>query len=266
MAQTILLPVEFTFSSERANWVVGTINLRSWWLGYDSVLEASISAPPEYQGVIELVKVDHLPSSLRQELPPGGKRLAEKIRRVAVEVLFCLPASEKSDYMKPEYMKIDPWRSRDEFLSLRRSTTDLLRFLNKYGAWARGKEPRYNLLKGWEPQMVLPGTIWSEQDRIRGVLERGPRDWFGSWQSSLSLNPRPEFPHYDHSDNLCLEAIYTSITVDFLRGVHFRICARKDCGKPFAAERKGKRYCEQYCAHLVSVRRTRKRQASKKGD
>jgi hypothetical protein len=261
MAQMISLPVGFSFDIQRANWALGRVKLRSWWLGYGPwELEASISAPRAHRGLIQVVAVDHLPGSLRQELPPEGERLNEKIRRAEIEVLLCLPSGEK-----PEYVKIDPWQSRDEFLSLRRSTTDLLRFLNKYGAWRPGECPRYGS-EGWEPQAVLPESIWAQQDRIRGALKSGPGEWFGHWRSALSLHSRPQFPHYCHSVNSCLAAIDTATTVDFLRGVHFKICARKDCGKPFAADRKGKRYCEQYCAHLVSVRRTRKRQTGRKGD
>jgi hypothetical protein len=43
-----------------------------------------------------------------------------------------------------------------------------------------------------------------------------------------------------------------------LKTLNFRLCERKDCGEMFPAERKGKRYCKWYCAHLVSVRAGRK--------
>jgi hypothetical protein len=229
------------------------MNLRSWWLGYGPwEMEASISSPSKYAGLIQIVSIEHLPASVLQELPPEGKRLSQSIRRVCIEVLLCLHAGD------PEYATIDPWQARDEFLSLKRSTVDLLTFLNKYGAWTRGQQPRFSSSAQWEPQIVLPASLWAAQESIKEALKRGPSNWFADGRSSLSLLARPQFPHYEHSEVFCLDAMFAATTVDFLRGVRFRICARKDCGKPFPAERKGKRYCEQYCAHLVSVRKHRR--------
>jgi len=66
------------------------------------------------------------------------------------------------------------------------------------------------------------------------------------------------FPHFVHVANDCFSCMIASITIDFLRKIPFRICKRSDCGTPFAADRRGKQYCSQYCAHLVSLRKARK--------
>ena len=56
-------------------------------------------------------------------------------------------------------------------------------------------------------------------------------------------------------------AILTTIEVDHLRGAKFGACARPDCPKFFEITSHHKRkYCSQYCAHLESLRRMRKRQ------
>lgn len=58
-----------------------------------------------------------------------------------------------------------------------------------------------------------------------------------------------------------VSAILTTIEVDHLRGAKFGACARPDCPKFFEITSHHKRkYCSQYCAHLESLRRMRKRQ------
>jgi hypothetical protein len=91
------------------------------------------------------------------------------------------------------------------------------------------------------------------------ALANGPASWFRSHPAQNFIS-RAEFPYYTHTDRYCSDAVATSITIDFLRGGKFGICPRVDCQKPFALERKGKVYCTQYCAHVVSQRRKRARE------
>jgi hypothetical protein len=62
-----------------------------------------------------------------------------------------------------------------------------------------------------------------------------------------------------------LPAILGTVFVDALRGAKVRSCARADCRELFevisAHERK---YCSQYCGHLVSLRRERKKKREAK--
>ena len=65
-------------------------------------------------------------------------------------------------------------------------------------------------------------------------------------------------PYFGLTDGLCTSAIETTITLDHLRRVEYRICARDDCAKPFQVQSAhGQTYCSQGCAHTVHMRRSR---------
>ena len=52
--------------------------------------------------------------------------------------------------------------------------------------------------------------------------------------------------------------LLATVFADVARGIRFKTCKRKDCQKPFAIESAHKRkYCGQYCGHLVSQRKKR---------
>lgn len=78
-------------------------------------------------------------------------------------------------------------------------------------------------------------------------------------KKTLTFQTTASAPHLLQTDNSLKEAIYTSVTLDFLRGFHFEACARHDCGLPFLVDDKRKQFCSQYCGHLVSLRRTREK-------
>jgi hypothetical protein len=162
-------------------------------------------------------------------------------------------------------VEVDPRQCRHEFLSLKRSTDKLLRFLNEYGAWSEELSPLQGRgFRGqWGPKVAFETQLWVEQDHIKESLIRGASEWFKG--GTLKFTERSEYPHYIHEDGNCSDVIKTSITIDFLRRTRFKLCALKTCGTPFPADRKGKRYCQQYCAHLASVRKGRKSVANRKG-
>ena len=61
-----------------------------------------------------------------------------------------------------------------------------------------------------------------------------------------------------------LSAFVGVVCVKHLRGERYDFCARRDCGKLFRWESDHKRkYCEAACAHLVAVRKNRKKVARK---
>lgn len=170
---------------------------------------------------------------------------------------------KSSAFEAPLSHKIDPWELRRDFLALDGSTDGLAAFLNRYGSGDRMYSPRFTPgKKGFilKPVIVLPVGIWNEREEIKLGLAAGASSWFSSYKPVHEFNVRPEFPHYYHRVTLCVGAIEMAATIDFLRQVKFRICPRVDCGQPFPVERKGKIYCSQYCAHLVSLRKTRKKQ------
>jgi len=57
-----------------------------------------------------------------------------------------------------------------------------------------------------------------------------------------------------------LQAIVATVLIDRIRGTKIQFCARPDCGRPYAVTSSHERkYCESYCAHVESVRRTRRK-------
>lgn len=263
---TVALPTQFTFTSRKARWIRGSINLRSFDRELSSCLLVSISSPLEYRGVGRTISQEFLPNHIRRQLPSRNP-LPLELKRTPIDVLLCLPPKDNLMSWEPlGIVEVDPWRCRHEFLSLKRSTDKLLRFLNEHGAWSEDLSPRWGRgLRGrWGSKVAFEAQLWAEQDYIRESLERGASEWFKG--STLKFTAHSEYPHYRHEDGNCRDAIKTSITIDFLRGARFKLCARKDCGNRFEADRKGKRYCQQYCAHLVSVRRGRKSKVTRKGE
>jgi hypothetical protein len=274
MAQRIDLPVEFQFKVEPMKYVKGAIRLRKWWLGYGGWgLWAHISIPAEFAGLgrsdeLYSVSVRHFPVSVREQLGEPGQALSSAVKKLDLDVLLCMYADGYDLDNPPKSRIIDPWQLRHDFLHLKSSSDALLKFLNYHGTWSRITYPRFVNWAFYDPRIgegnadvLIPGfafesEIREEQTAIRNALKGLPGDWLA--KSSLSFGSQSKFPHYVHTDGTCLDAIRTSISIDFLRRVPFRICKRPDCGEPFAADRKGKEYCSQYCAHLVSVRRTRR--------
>lgn len=166
--------------------------------------------------------------------------------------------------------RIDPWILRDEFLRVQPNASELVRFLNRWGVWTRQYGvPRPGLLgkknPGDGPVFVFADSIWSDQDAFRTALKSSDAT---AWLSRFTLGgfeARDAFPHFVQRVSNCRDAIAATITFDFLRGSKFRLCALKDCQVPFRLESDHKRrFCNQYHAHLASVRRNRKRISVKK--
>ena len=105
---------------------------------------------------------------------------------------------------------------------------------------------------------MFPFEIWAFQKQCRDALKKPAHKWVTS-QKLLALVPRREYPHYVRTATSCQRAILDTITIDLLRKVKFRLCARPDCRAPFAIQSQHQRkYCCQYCAHIESVRRQRR--------
>jgi hypothetical protein len=158
---------------------------------------------------------------------------------------------------------LDPWRLRERFLRLKRSDADLLRFLNDTGRWD----------KSLGPHRVQ--NIWSWQEAISDLLLHPSRDW----QETISehLNPHVGFmglaAYLDLAFEFsagsvwldlmpcgCVGALLGTVLIDRSEGVRFKVCRRPDCHVLYRIETQHKRkYCSYDCAHLQSVRNSRKR-------
>jgi hypothetical protein len=214
------------------------------------------------------VSLECLPPKVLEALKASGIERGGELPDSEFEILFCRRVSSP-----PHWATINPWRAREEFLRLPRATKVLIPFLSRFGTWsnhyfnwAQTEDGDFDENFG----VIFPNRVWIDQQEIFDALKGGSKRWFSiaAIDSEFSLSVRPEFPHFVHVDEYCLDAIKSSVTFDFLRGVRFGICKRDDCGKPFELSHKGKIYCDQYCGHLVSLRKKRAadRTAKKKGN
>jgi hypothetical protein len=178
----------------------------------------------------------------------------------------------------PQRVYLDAWKVREEFLSLK-SEADFLGFLNRVGRFSAGIAPDSGLwdlqdLKGW-------------QQVFREFLKSSPATWPNYLVTLAAAVPAFNVSLIAMEVDVCLKsrlhmrlswprrtaviwvleavsAILVTIYIDHLRGLRFRFCARRDCRRPFEITSGHRRkYCEQYCGHLESLRRMRKRQRRK---
>ena len=288
MAHVIQLPVELKFEIEPTAWHVGTAVPAGWWFSMYSRDEPlfKVVEPTQFRGLEQPLEQEFLSEDLRARILAAveaqsrpeeeennwrkrerrilkrlKKRIPEEFAHNEIEILICERPKHLWD-VDEAYRRVDPWRMRDEFLRAR-TLASLAEFLNKYGHFGRGMQPRADVGSEygritWKPHIVLPGEIWKHKEAVATGLRSGAAKWFE--RMHFDLFSRPEFPHFVHSEHDIQDSLYATITVDFLRGVKFRACARKDCGFLFKLESRHKRrYCSQYCAHLESVRRNRRK-------
>jgi hypothetical protein len=258
VAHQISIPISFYCEVKSVNWEVGSARLLRWHPSYGDGgwdLETELVSPSRHTPLRQFLQVGDLPAELTSLLPEKGVKLSNAVRKVEFQVIVGVRPEGRR-----KRRRVDPWKMRGDFLSLEHPLVDTVRFLNEYGAWGRGTEPRPksgSTPLEFDPVIVPPLHIWKEQAEIRQALVEGAGSWFRSHKSPSNFYAQEKFPHYTYTDHYCSDAIATSITLDFLRDMKFALCLRNDCHKPFSVKRKGKLYCSQYCAHLVSVRKSR---------
>jgi hypothetical protein len=172
--------------------------------------------------------------------------------------------------------RVDAWKVRSEFLSIPTGNNlKLCNFFNRRGFWSdahKGLISQEKPASGrwceatkvevdadphWMESMVEIEEIWGEQQELKKALLEGPEAWFTERKKMLTFQTTAWWPHLLQTDRCLKDAIYTAVTLDFLRGSHFKACARQDCGTPFLFDHKAKQFCSQYCGHLESLRRLR---------
>ena len=168
-----------------------------------------------------------------------------------------------------KFVFIDPWEIRKEFLGMR-TLEDLLRFLNRVGQftrsvdslvvehyWAWQKVIRKMLLVGGRDS--LERALWESGQSIPKVLRGRGTTIFATVEFGSSKDGRL----IELTVIGTLEGMITSVRIDHARSAKFMACARPDCAMVFP-KRAGKIYCQQYCGHIESLRRTRARQRKSK--
>lgn len=178
------------------------------------------------------------------------------------------------DHSLSRLRREDPWQMRREFLELENTSRALASFLTKWGDWNVGllhevSKPFLAPPAGLDevplpmPSYVRPETLWHEQEFFRNALTQKPARWLAQHAKLPSPHSINGAPYFGLTDSFCTSAIQTTITLDHLREVEYRICARDDCARPFQVQSAhGQTYCTQGCAHAVNMRR--RRQAERK--
>jgi hypothetical protein len=251
MAHILSVPFEFQFHLRRAHWMLG----RARPIGFPptgpirvSPVKLEVVSPRTFRGITERVPLGSLPTCC--------KRWKEEPREVEFDVLLCSTPQKEPRY----FSSFDAWQLRSSFLALKQTSRTLVKFLNMYGNWDQDLVAARSNRDG--PAIIPVDEIWMDQQGFKQALSSKPTKWLDVMGPYFDFVTQHDVPHFVHIDNCIRDAIRTTITIDFLRNVRFRICPRVDCGLPFPADRKGKRYCSQYCAHLVSLRKIRKKEKS----
>jgi hypothetical protein len=175
-----------------------------------------------------------------------------------------------------EAYRDDAWKCREEFFHLKLSDGDALkRFLTRWGSWRELNEAaaEENLplplaksgvatyLRELLSRSVAESEIWTLQEQLKQALIKPPEEWLQ--QSSLTLEPRSQFPYFVIAATGIARALRMSVTLDLLQRVKFRLCARPDCRAPFKVKSShGQKFCGRpyNCAHVMGMRRKRKQE------
>jgi hypothetical protein len=184
------------------------------------------------------------------------------------------------------------WDCREEFLAIPEGDNEKMRrYLESVGIWLEDRydPPDYEHHlrevaqheKAGHPHPVAIFGLWKFQSMLKRSLinTRAFREMYGMAlgrpETGLQLLKESkrtvEFPLsmelgqaatgvivLDDAFRMLLATVF----IDVARGIRFKVCQRKDCGKPFPLESKHKKkFCCWYCAHITTVRRNRPRRA-----
>jgi hypothetical protein len=207
-------------------------------------------------------RIDFSPSQAKWRF--GEERTGEKllILEFPADIEIAI-ATEKGTPVRPR-ASLDAWQVRDRFVNLKRSDDQLFDFLNDTGRWDQFLGPY--LLK----------NMWDWQDAIKHLLLRPHRKWqdvisehLNPYVGCMGIAAYLDVSFESDGDNLwfeltphgCVGALLGSVLIDRVEGARFQICQRPDCRQVYRLKSRHKRkYCSYDCAHLQSVRASRKQQ------
>lgn len=288
MSQLIELPVRFEFATERKRWEVCEARLAGYArdfypkpapTAFPAIIGATGSLNTEI--ALHVVRGGSLSALYREEPEPaytvflGDRDLLQRrfapgdelTQDAAAYEPFEVVVSFDSSPSKPQSR--DPWKMRDEFIELENTSEKLAAFLTKWGDW--DLNPLHQINEPFEhevsqaqvvkqfPLFALPETIWQTQALYRKAMTQKPARWLAEHGRLPGLQRIESAPFFECIDRYCSSALETTITLDHLRRIQHRVCARPDCGALFKVESAHVRaYCSQPCAHAEHMRRTRK--------
>ncbi len=186
----------------------------------------------------------------------------------------------------------DAWDCREEFLAIPDGDNEKMRlYLESVGIWLDDRNEYENLVRevaqhrrAGHPHAVAISGLWKCQSMLKRALinTRAFREKYGSAlgrpETGLQLlNESKRMMEFPLSMDLgraatgviplndAFRMLLLTVFIDVVQGIRFKVCQRKDCGKPFPLESKHKKkFCCWYCAHITTVRRNRPRRAKRR--
>ena len=263
MAKIVQIPFSFEFRTTTVEWSMGNARITGWAKRPNTVMWANHpDAKVDGAALIAEVTTDDGTYAVkypRQNLPAGKwddlwmqAYTDQDVERVFSDwkPMLLIP-SGKIHKDEAEFRKnsqpAKAWDLRDDFLQLKPNYEAAKAFLSKWGRWNNS-------------DFIELGEVLQFQEAIRQALISPAANWFASTMSIPPLGrPIQEFPYFGFLTDLCEVALRLTVTIDLIRDVKFKLCARPDCGQPFAITSKHqKSYCSEQCGHLELVRRKRK--------
>src|SRR5208283_179242 len=259
MAQNIIqIPVAFEFRTTPAKWEAVPVGITGWWRRDDGTVDSRhLKAAVRTSFGVRSFKfpLASLPEEQEElctdaflESESSDNRVYEICYSFRRMLLVCSGKTNVTDsYLTKHGSPADAWQLRGEFLRTTLDYAGAVAFLNGWGPWSYA-------------DYVELSDLVRLQKSVREALTGSAAKWLKSSESFPSLWRRiPEYPYFALRTNICRDAIRMTVTIDLLKKLKFKTCARRDCDLPFPIQSKHKRkYCTQYCAHLESVRRNRK--------
>jgi hypothetical protein len=250
MARIVQIPINFEFRRTRGEWreAIGEV---IGWGGKDGLIDVE-ELRVNVIGLHKEIELGsgYLPWELYRECDRAGPNASDvEIQSICAGFKFQLFVDVASSTSLKETIG-DAWLMRADLLRMKPNAQGVATFLQTWGRW----DPPCR-------DYVLTSSILWRQKELKRTLLSG--DDLGLVMLPL-LNRIGEYPFLELRTRSCETAIDITVLVDVLRDVKFKQCARPDCAFVFALESNHRReYCDQYCAHLQSLRRKRHEAKSK---
>jgi hypothetical protein len=265
MAQLIEIPMSFEFRSTRVRWEETVAKVMGWWkpkggTSDPAQLIAEIASEDKKRRIA--IHLSSLPAKERERCLATLRKphSDETVKEICSELELRYFVHDHKTYIEDTELRkhsrpADAWQLRDDFMRLKHDGP-AVDMLNKWGRWM----PHRNY--------VDLAEIMSLQRAVRQGLTSPAKIWLQSPYAHVPVakSRSSDFPYFVALTDSCKDAIRAATTIDLLRDLRFKTCARTDCGMPFQVTSKHERnYCTQYCAHLESVRRARKSTTQRSG-
>jgi len=246
VARIFTVPAAFEFVTTKSEWTVATARILGWrerdgdGVLDDEHLKAEVSDGP-FAGRVFQLQLQQLPEDIWDRCLTAGE--PEDIENICSGFTPLVLVADK--HPRPS-RNADAWQMRDEFIRMKPTVDDVIKFLDKWGRWkSSDTELLDDVIRArarLRNELLLPPEQW---------LRRVP--WFMGHMSRIH-----SYPYSKIRTEKCEFAITMATAIDFLNDVKFKKCARPDCNNPFEVKSgHGQQFCVQYCGHLVSMKRNR---------